>query len=263
MNEMASGEQQDNGSHNARGERVWDFRKRLLVAAAYYAAVILALVLNHWLTFKIESSSVIILIALLAPFIVSRLSSFEYGGLKVELNEFKHEVRGATMELSREVSKTRDEVNSKIEELASRSRDYLQPQPLQLSDAKADQLRREVNITDEEVAVYLASPSPYERIIAYFQLQMRLDKARLSSLADCFFLEGFLASTQKETRPLWQLLVAIGNPFYPISTEIDEVAKRKVLMAMRHCLEWLELDGSVDKGGQCKNRLRQLIERFQ
>jgi hypothetical protein len=261
VNDQANGQGQDSDHGIPEGGRLGDLRKRVLFAAAYYAAVIAILLLGHWFTFKVETSSVILLVALIAPFMINRLSSFEFGGLKVELSEFKHEVRGATTKLSQEVSQARDELNSKLDELATRSREYLQPQqPLEISDAKAEQLRKEIDITDEEVNLYLGSPNPDERILAYFQLQKRPDPSRLSSLSECFFLEGFLASRQKETRPLWQLLVAVGI-LYPMSTEAD--AKREILMAMRHSLEWLEANKSIDRGGQCKTRLRLLIERFQ
>lgn len=261
MNDAANGHRQDDAPQSPEDSRMGDLRKRVFLASAYYAAVIAVLLLSHWFTFKVETSSVVVLIALVAPFIIGRLSSFEFGGLKVELNEFKHEVRGATNQLSQEVSNTRDELNSKFDQLVRRSQEYLRPQPLEVSDAKADQLRKEIDITDEETSLYLASPNPNERILAYIQLQKWPDSSRLSNLADCFYLEDFLASTQKETRPLWQLLVAVDF-LYRMSTE-TETDKRKILMAMRHCLEWLEADASADPDGQCKARLRQLIERSQ
>jgi hypothetical protein len=263
MNDAGHSQEQDaNRSADPGIGRLSELQKRVLVASAYYAAVISALLLSHWLIFKVGASSIIILIALVAPFIASRLSSLEYGGVKVELNEFKHEVRGATRKLSREVSETRDELSSKFEQLVNQSREYLRPQSLEFSDAKAGEIRKEVDISAEEVNLFLASPNPDLRIIAYIQLQARPEPDRLQDLADCFFLEGFLASKQKETRPLWQLLVAVQSLSEDI-TKLDDAAKSKTAMAMHHFLEWLEADTSVDRGGQCKTRLRLLIPHFQ
>jgi hypothetical protein len=174
----------------------------------------------------------------------------------------RHEVRGATTNISREVSETRSELNSKIEQLAGQSREYLRSQPLAVSDAKADELRKGVSITGEEVELFLRDPNPDLRIIAYIQLQAKPDLSRLSDLANCFFLEGFLASTQKETRPLWQLLVAVEF-LYRSSTKVNDAAKHKAGMAMRHMLEWIEADATIDPGGECKDRLRRLIPNFQ
>ncbi len=83
--------------------------------------------------------------------------------------------------------------------------------------------------TNEEVDLFLTSPDPNLRIIAYMQLQTRPDPSRLSGLADCFFLEGFLASREKETRPLWQLLVAIGQVYQRVPPSLTMLPKVKLL----------------------------------
>src|SRR5690349_11500852 len=92
-----------------------DTQKRILLAVVYYLAVVAALVINHWFSFKVGASSIIILVALIAPLIVGRLSSFEYGGVKVQLRELHQEVTVAKEQISRDVSDARAEINSKIE----------------------------------------------------------------------------------------------------------------------------------------------------
>jgi hypothetical protein len=99
VNDLGNGQVQDGDRESPKGGGAGELRKRVLLAAAYYAAVILVLLLSHWFTFKVETSSVIILIALVAPFLINRLSSFEFAGLKIDLNEFKHEVRGGYHEV--------------------------------------------------------------------------------------------------------------------------------------------------------------------
>jgi hypothetical protein len=262
MGEAGNSQEHDiDSSQNLHVGRLGRLPKRVLVAAAYYAAVIVALLLSHWAIFKFEASSLIILIAIIAPFIVDRLSSIEYGGVKVQLNELKHEFRGTTDKIAHEVSKTRDELNSKLEQLARQSREYLLPQSLELADAKASEIRDKVNIGPEEVELLLASTDPNQRIIAYFQIQNRPEPRHLESLAECFFIEGFLATKQKETRPLWQLLVAVHSVSRDLG-DLNFVAKHKVHIGMHYILDWLEADPSVDRGGQCKARLRLLIPIF-
>lgn len=245
-------------SHPRSRWRLNDAQRRALVASIYYVAVIAALAIDHWFSFKVGASSVIILIALLAPFIVGRLSSFEYGGVKVQLRELKQEVLGATDQISRDVSNTREEINARIEQLAGQSREYLLAQPLAISDQKANEMRRTINISPEEVTRFLASPDPGFRVPAYIQLQVRPDSAFLRNLTDCFFLEGFLADTKGETRPLWQLLVAVKSCAGQAQLNNDD--KRRLLMAMRHFLEYLDGETTLDRGGQCKKRLHLLIQ---
>jgi uncharacterized protein YjbI with pentapeptide repeats len=141
------------------------------------------------------------------------------------------------------------------------SREYLKPQPLALSDQRAEEIRQTIDLSAEDVEAGLTSADPEMRVPAYIQLQVRPDARYLAQLNNCFWLESYLANSQKETRPLWQLVVAVQ--FCSRSGLNDRSLKRRFTSTMRICLAYLEADETVDPDGQCEKRLRQVIRRVE
>lgn len=141
------------------------------------------------------------------------------------------------------------------------SREYLMPQPLALSDQRAEEIRRTISLSTEDVEAGLASFDPNMRVPAYIQLQARPDSRYIAQLINCFWLESYLASSQKETRPLWQLIVAVQ--LCSRNGLNDESLKRRLIFTMRSCLAYLEADETVDIGGECKERLREVLGRIE
>jgi tetratricopeptide (TPR) repeat protein len=141
------------------------------------------------------------------------------------------------------------------------SREYLRPQPLALSDQRAEEMRRTINLSAEDVEAGLASIDPNMRVPAYIQLQVRPDSRYFAQLINCFWLESYLASSQKETRPLWQLIVAVQSCYR--NGLNDESLKRRLIFTMRISLTYLEADDTIDTGGECKKRLRQVLGRIE
>jgi len=236
--------------------------RSLGVLAVYYIAAIIALTINHWIPFKVTTGSVVIVVVILAPFIVSRVSQLSIGDfVNIQLREIGDKVDTRLAEVGSKVDDRLAEVGSKVDdrlaELINRSRDYLTPQPLSASDQKAEEMRKTINLSAQEVEAGLASFDPNLRVPTYIQLQVRPDSEHFTQLSGCFFLESYLASFQKETRPLWQLIVAVqaclGNGLN------DELARNRLMLAMRNCLAYLESDDTVDTGGHCKKRLRAVL----
>jgi hypothetical protein len=243
--------------------RYWisrDASKRLLVLVAYYLAVIAALAINHWLSFKVNTSSILVLVALVAPFLVDKLSRLKFGDLELEFREVKQALN--------DVKEMSNDINARLQELTERARDYLRPQPLSISDEKAEEMREamrrgSVRLTPAEIEAALASLDSNQRVPAYIQLQVNCLAGRepepnyIAQLSNCFWLESFVACTLHETRPLWQLIVAL-QVCYAVLLD-DESLESRVRLNMKHCFEYLRSDRTVDPGGECKERLVELL----
>ena len=221
-------------------------RKTFGALAIYYAAAIIALVINHWFPFKATTSSILIVILVLAPFIASRVSQLSIGNfsfqLRDEVRRSSKRIRQDIANVSKDVDKVSKDVDNRLIELMNRSKDYLTPQSLDISDQKAAEIRRTINLSAEEIETGLSSFDPNLRVPAYIQLQTRPDPKYIAQLSDCFWLESYLTSTQKETRPLWQLLVAVEYCYQNLS---NEPSKKRLILSMRHCLEYLESDDTA------------------
>jgi len=242
----------DKTSEQSRG-----FSARTLgILAVYYAAAVIALGINHWLPFKATSSSVLIVVLVLAPFLANRVSNFSIGNFSVQLREVKDELRKSNKQVRQEISNVSRNVDDRLAELINQTKDYLMPQSLAISNQKADEMRRTINLSAEEVVAGLSSFNPDLRVPAYIQLQVRPDPQYIAQLSSCFWLESYLASSRKETRPLFQLLLAVRDCSSHLN---DESLKKRLGLSMRHCLEYLDSDTTVDQGGQCKQHLRQLL----
>jgi len=138
--------------------------------------------------------------------------------------------------------------------------EYLQPQPLDLSDAVAEAVRSSlkaarVQVDRTQVAPYLRSPSAAHRVVGYLAFQVHPDTAMTHDLLAALRLERRETSDRKETRPLWQLLLCMGYVLRGASVRPEAAV---LVAALKDFLSFLEHDPSIDSGGECKNRIRQL-----
>jgi hypothetical protein len=240
------------------GSNSWFHRhKSLATVAAYYSTLIVALLLSRWLLGNIGVGTLIILLVLVAPFIAGRLSTIEYGGLKVELRELKVEVKEARSQLTQEVSEVREEVNKRLAQLESQARNYLATRDqLPVADAMIAEMRNTIDLSKEELKAGLDTLDAGRRIPSYVQLQVQPDQQFIPLLAPCYWLEQYYANTTGDTKPLWQLLVATERCW---TAGRPERVATELLMNMKHCLEFLQMSSRLDRGGQCKARLGELV----
>lgn len=140
------------------------------------------------------------------------------------------------------------------------SEDYLKPHSLVASDILADEIRNAFRKTGyspdlELLKPYLESDSPEERTVGYISYQtgpsMMIGDLLYSSLDK----ELKFAETASETRPMWQLLIAIA--LFATVTDAEEI--QFLDFDLGPALSLLESLTSVDVGGQCKMKLRGLM----
>ena len=232
----------------------------------YYPLVLLALVIQDRLSIAPTIGTILLILLFVIPFILPRLSSFEYGGLKVEMRDLRDEVRETKEDVRREVSEVRqgyEVLNAQLNELLTRSRDYLQRQPLSVSDEKIQQMRDDMRhsapLSEKDLLQGLNNPDASVRVAAYLELQVRPNANVASNLIDCFWWEQLEARKSSDTRPLWQLLVAVERCLLLSDEPIKQVDYRRLELLMHHCLQFLEETDSVDQEGQCKDRLQILL----
>lgn len=154
----------------------------------------------------------------------------------------------------------------RLSDAVARAREYLMPQPLSVAEAVVETIRRsfsEAGIRPQlaHVIPYLASPDAVYRVVGYLATQVAaaqgVDLRTWSlELAACFGREQRHALERHETRPLWQLLVAVGNVINQNPPEPDRSYLRD---AMRDTGTFLHQNLQLDPGGQCKARLRKLL----
>lgn len=228
-------------------EKLRGVGKKVGAIVAYYAVLGVGLFLIRLLSDPPKISPPILLIVLLAPFLIVRLSGIEYGGLKVVLRD-----------LTREVAEVRKDVNQRLEQLSMQTRDYLGTRPLGLADQKIEQMRNTINLSDDEVVQGLKTLDAEQRVPAYVQIQAHPDRSYLTLLAPCYWIEQIYASRTLDTRPLWQLLVATQFS-HNLPGEVGESVPLVLVMSLRHCLEYLQLSSDLDRGGQCKARLASIL----
>jgi hypothetical protein len=235
----------------------------------YYPLVLLALVVQRRLSIAPTVGTILLILLFVIPFVLPRLSSFEYGGLKVEMRDLRNEVRETKHDVRREVSEVRqgyEALNAQLNELLARSRDYLRPQPLRVSDEKIQQMRDDMHrsspLSEKDVLEGLNNPDASVRVATYLELQVRPTANVASTLIDCFWWEQLEARKSGDTRPLWQLLVAVERCILLSDEPIMQVDFRRLELLMHHCLQFLEATDSVDRGGECKERLKILLARI-
>ena len=173
------------------------------------------------------------------------------------------EVRGST---TKETPADRSDPAQRLSDAVARAREYLMPQPLSVAEAVVETIRRsfsEAGIRPQlaHVVPYLASPDAVYRVVGYLATQIAASqgvdlRGWSLELAVCFGREQRHALERHETRPLWQLLVAVGNVIAQRPPEPDRSYLRD---AIRDTSTFLQQNLHLDPGGQCKARLSQLL----
>jgi hypothetical protein len=138
--------------------------------------------------------------------------------------------------------------------------EYLKPQPLELSDKLAQAVRQsfksfDIKPNSKLLTPYLLNDSPSFRVVGYLAYQITpFTDAKIGlNLVVCLSKEKTHASIKKETRPLWQLLVCLHKLL-----EITD-NREIILYSLKEMLSFLESKDDIDRGGQCKQRIRNLL----
>jgi hypothetical protein len=139
--------------------------------------------------------------------------------------------------------------------------EYLQPQPLDLSDAIAEAVRRSfersgATIERRNLIPYLRSESAAHRVTGYIAYQVSPQKDMALDFVAALRRERVEAATRRETRPLWQLLMCVGTL---MRLTIDRSEAEVVRTALREYLAWMNSEPSIDTGGECKQRITLLL----
>jgi TIR domain len=160
-----------------------------------------------------------------------------------------------------------DDPARRIAEAVQRAREYLLPQPLSVSEAVAESVRRsfsEAGVVPSlmHVSPYLASGEAAFRVVGYLAAQVAAAQgADIRSwaleLTAAFGREQREAVEHQETRPLWQLLVAVG---YLLKQSPSHPDRDYLRDAMRDTQTFLQQHGHIDPDGECKRGLAYLLE---
>jgi hypothetical protein len=231
----------------------------------FYVIITLVLVVQGKFHFEFKQGSVFLVVLLLLPLLIPRLTKLEYGGLKIEMQKLRNEVVDTKHEVRKEVAEVRDQyrnLSDRLARFAEKSADYLKPQQsLSISDEKADELRKSINLSDEEIDIGLQSLDANLRVPAYIELQVRPRPRFLSELLDCFWLEQFYARRYNQTRPTWQLLVATERNLN-VPEEIAQTERSRGKLLLKQALEFFRSEPKIDPGHQCKNRIEQMLSKL-
>ena len=227
----------------------------------YYLVTLGALLLVPVLKLEITSTALVLILLVLAPFLFRRLASFEYGGVKLELRDLEdrvsNQIATSGAQVREDIEAVRESLEDRLAEFSRVSADYLRPQPLEISDAKIQQMREDPpTLSKNDLRTALASLNPNLRIPAYVQLASFPDHGFIEAVANCFLLEQFEAATHKETRPLWQLLL-VAHAF--MGGGVFDSATSLLRERMLECLAFLKSTDDVDVEGQCEARLTRLL----
>jgi hypothetical protein len=144
--------------------------------------------------------------------------------------------------------------------------EYLKPQPLELSDKIAQSVRqsfKNLNIKPDSklLTPYLLNDSASFRVVGYFAYQIKpFTDAKIGlNLLACLNKEKTHASIKKETRPLWQLLVCMHRLLTMSADRVNTDNRDVILYSLKEMLSFLESKDDIDRGGQCKQRIRDLL----
>ena len=188
----------------------------------------------------------------------------------VDLNQFSPEkfadlilekLRGALPATSPPPHDVGPELEAALADAVIYAEEYLQPQPLDLSDAIAEAVRRSfartaVRIARPNLVPYVRSESAAHRVTGYIAYQVSPQNNMALDFVTSLRREKVEAATRRETRPLWQLLVCVGKL---LTLDIDRGDVEVIQTALREYLEWMEQHSLIDPGGECKQRIGVLL----
>jgi len=103
---------------------------------------------------------------------------------------------------------------------------------------------------------YVRSESAAHRVTGYIAYQVSPQKNMALDFVTSLRREKVEAATRRETRPLWQLLVCVGEL---LTLDIDRGDVEVIQTALREYLEWMEQDSLIDPEGECKQRIGMLL----
>ena len=143
------------------------------------------------------------------------------------------------------------------------AQDYLQPQSLSTSESIVRVIRTSFKLSDlqatlEDIRPYIRHDNASYRVVGYLAFQMAPTAEAIPDLITSLFRERRIASQQKETRPLWQLLVCFTKL---LKFPLDKRSKEAIQDSLRVFQDFMQSDAAIDPGGQCKKRIDLLIER--
>lgn len=142
---------------------------------------------------------------------------------------------------------------------------YLRPQPLQVSDSAAGNLkgmllRRWRDVEGPFPDSGFRSDRPPERVIAYLAVQGRPSAQWLSPITSALVAEVPFAADLNETRPLWQGLVALRALLQ--LREIPDEARTSAVSVLRGVLGSMESASHFDEGGECKRLAGKILSEY-
>jgi hypothetical protein len=202
------------------------------------------------------------------------LPTIGYIDLRNETPESFAEIIGRKIQDNKPILDINDQVDRKLEtELANAvilAEDYLAPQSLIVSDSIAELVRKSfakagLKPLADYIIPYLRNKSASYRVVGYFAFQVSaLQGLILTDLTEelvaCLSRERReTIEKYKETRPLWQLLVCFH---FLLKTDIESDRKSLVGEALKGFLEFMRSDNTIDLGGECKWRVKELIIGF-
>jgi hypothetical protein len=115
-----------------------------------------------------------------------------------------------------------------------------------------------LSIERDTLLPYLRSESASHRVTEYIAYQVSPKKGLALDFVASLRREKAEAASKGETRPLWQLLVCIGELMRLGIGSADAEVLRK---ALSEHLAWMRHEPSVDPAGECKQRIELLLRK--
>jgi TIR domain-containing protein len=160
-------------------------------------------------------------------------------------------------------------LNQQLNEAVSLAHDYLLPHALSTAEAVAEVIRRSIQrsaarLKLDDVTPFLRSGNAAYRVVGYLAAQALVKISDntpdwIIELTAGLARERREASERNETRPLWQLLVALD---LAASSGIPRYERDFARNALNDMLAFLRANSHMDPGGECKHRLQQVLGRL-
>ena len=147
-----------------------------------------------------------------------------------------------------------------------RAERYLGPIDLREAESIAAEIRKMFETaktppTLRSVEPYLRNQNVAHRVVGYLACQVTAQRDEISNwaveLARCLGEERDEASKNRETRPLWQLLVCITSLLR--SPSLSERDRTVISEQLQETQKFLRDNPHLDPGGQCKWRIGELL----
>ena len=159
-------------------------------------------------------------------------------------------------------------LNRQLNEAISLAHDYLLPHALSTAEAVAEVIRRTIQRSSaqlkiDDVTPFLRSGNAAYRVVGYLATQALVKTSDNTAdwtmeLTAGLARERREASERNETRPLWQLLVALD---LAVTSGIPHYERDFARNALNDMLAFLLANSHIDPGGECKHRLQEVLGR--